>query len=237
MLSLQERIADYHYAYGMWPDPYQSPHPYSIHDYFDKNTMNMFERAFTKGSERPSALEWQMQLEYILKHLKQCKKDHNHAYFTPKGCGLCMISEKFKAHIDDYKKKQQAEKETVRGVKINDLTIEKLKKDNKKHKQINKLKNYVGNTFIVCYLLFFAFLFKILEPIKSVLVDAGIFVQLLLFFTSIFIINALLKKRLTFLAGKNPNLVSMLYIFALACLIINFISLNALSLDVFMLAE
>lgn len=237
MLSLQERIADYHYAYGMWPDSYQSPHPYSIHDYFDKNTMNMFERAFTKGSERPSALEWQMQLEYILKHLKQCKKDHNHAYFTPKGCGLCMISEKFKAHIDDYKKKQQAEKETVRGVKINDLTIEKLKKDNKKHKQINKLKNYAGNTFIVCYLLFFAFLFKILEPIKSVLVDAGIFVQLLLFFTSIFIINALLKKQLTFLANKNQNLVSMLYIFALACLIINFISLNALSLDVFMLAE
>jgi DNA-binding helix-hairpin-helix protein with protein kinase domain len=34
MLSLQERIAGYHYAYGKWPDSYQAPHPYSIHDYF-----------------------------------------------------------------------------------------------------------------------------------------------------------------------------------------------------------
>ena len=237
MLSLQERIAGYHYAYGMWPDSYQAPHPYSIHDYFDKNTMNMFERAFTKGNERPSALEWQMQLEYILKHLKQCKKDHNHAYFTPKGCGLCMIAEKFKVHIDDYKKKQEVEKETVRGVKINDLTIEKLKKDNKKHKQINKVKRYVNYVLIAVYLLFFAFLFKILEPIKSYLTDAGLFAQLLIFFTSIFGINLLLKKWSDFLTEKNPNLMSILYIFALACLIITFISINGSPFELFSLAE
>ena len=197
----------------------------------------MFERAFTKGNERPSALEWQMQLEYILKHLKQCKKDHNHAYFTPKGCGLCMIAEKFKAHIDDYKKKQEAEKETVRGVKINDLTIEKLKKDHKKHKQINQVKNYISYLLIACYLLFFAFLFKIISPFKSFLTDAGIFAQLLIFFTGIFGIDFILKKWADFLVGKNPNLISMLYIFALACLIITFISLNGTLLEMFSLSD
>ena len=84
MLSIQERIINNHYAYGIWPDTYQAPHPYSMHDYFDKKTMSLFERAFVKGNERPTAIEWQNQLEYILKHLKQCKKDANHAYFTPK---------------------------------------------------------------------------------------------------------------------------------------------------------
>ena len=110
MLSLQERIAQYHYAYGIWADEYQKPHPYSIHDYFDKTTMNLFERAFTKGNERPSALEWQ-------NHLEKCKKNPNHAYFTAKGCGLCMLDEKIKAEMKEYKK-QQAEPVKVRGVEV-----------------------------------------------------------------------------------------------------------------------
>ncbi|MBR1601441.1 MAG: hypothetical protein IJ677_07675, partial [Alphaproteobacteria bacterium] len=80
MLSIQERIAQYHYAYGIWPDSYQAPHPYSIHDYLDKSTMNLFERAFNKGSERPSALEWQQHLDYLIEHAKKCKKNPNHVY-------------------------------------------------------------------------------------------------------------------------------------------------------------
>lgn len=237
MLSLQERISGYHYAYGMWPDTYQAPHPYSIHDYFDKNTMNMFERAFTKGNERPSALEWQMQLEYILKHLKQCKKNHDHAYFTPKGCGLCMIAEKFKLHIDNYKKQQETEKETLRGVKIIDLTIEKLKQDTLKNNQINKLVTYGYYTFIVVYLLFFAFLFKILAPFKAELHKIGIFAQLFLVFASIFSVNAILKILNKYVPNKNQNIINMLYIFALACLFITFVSLNNLTFDFLHLAE
>ena len=233
MLSIQERIADYHYAYGIWPDTYQAPHPYSIHDYFDKNTMNMFERAFTKGNERPSALEWQMQLEYILKHLKQCKKNPDHAYFTPKGCGLCIIAEKFKANVDNYKKQQETEKETLRGVKIKELTIENLQKINLKNLKNAKQAQYGSYIFIAVFILFFASLFKILTPFRQQLQEAGIFARLLLLFISITLVSTGLKTLPKILPIKNQNLFSMLYIYALACLIIAFLSVSGLPLELF----
>ena len=57
MLSIQNRIEQYHYAYGLWPDTYQAPHPYSIHEFFDKKTLELFERAFVRGGKRPTAEE------------------------------------------------------------------------------------------------------------------------------------------------------------------------------------
>ncbi len=233
MLSIQERIADYHYAYGIWPDTYQAPHPYSIHDYFDKNTMNMFERAFTKGNERPSALEWQMQLEYILKHLKQCKKNPDHAYFTPKGCGLCMIAEKFKVNVDNYKKQQETEKETLRGVKIKELTIENLQKINLKNIKNAKQAQYGSYLFIGIYILFFASLFKLVAPFKQQLQDAGIFVRLLLLFVCTTAVSSSIKSLPKIIPLKNQNLFSMLYIFALACLVIAFLSISDLPYEIF----
>ena len=38
MMTIQTRIEQYHYAYGLWPDKYQYPHPYSIHQYFQHTT-------------------------------------------------------------------------------------------------------------------------------------------------------------------------------------------------------
>ena len=89
--------------------------------------MNLFERAFTKDKKRPTALEWQAHLDYLLNHYKRCKKDKNHVYFTPKGCGLCMVAEKFKARMDNYKKQQQ-EPETVRGMEVKKLATENLRR-------------------------------------------------------------------------------------------------------------
>ena len=64
MLSIQERIAEYHYAYGIWPDSYQAPHPYSIHDYFDKSTMNLFERGLFDRTRKTMQKKSQSHLFY-----------------------------------------------------------------------------------------------------------------------------------------------------------------------------
>ena len=237
MLSIQERIADYHYAYGMWPDTYQAPHPYSMHDYFDKATMTLFERAFTKGNERPTALEWQTQLEYILKHLKQCKKDHNHAYFTPKGCGLCMINEKFKANLNNLKK-QQEEPQTIRGVSVSSLTTEKIAEQRKKTENVKQLLNRSYHLFLVFYFLFFTFLFKIITPFAVPLKNAGIFFQLILILFAAVGIKRILALIPQYLPEtKNQNILSMLQIYAFICLLIAFLSLNELSFDLLKLAQ
>ena len=225
MLSIQERIAGYHYAYGIWPDTYQAPHPYSIHDYFDKATMNMFERAFTKGNERPSALEWQNQLEYILKHLKQCKKDHNHSYFTPKGCGLCMVRDKFKLHVENFKKEKE-KSATVRGMDRKSLETRNIIRKQHKKTQINTLMHDGYYGFLFSYLLFFTFLHKMLIPFSEQLKAMGIFVQIILLVVGVSAINKLFDYIPKYLPNQNKqNLFSMMRIYALVCLLIALSSL------------
>lgn len=237
MLSIQERIAKYHYAYGMWPDTYQNPHPYSIHDYFDKDTMNLFERAFTKGNERPTALEWQNQLEYILKHLKQCKKNVNHAYFTPKGCGLCVVSEKLKNKIDTYKK-QQSEPQKIRGMDVATLSTENIVKKQHEKEQRASVLQYGYYAVLICFLLFFTFLFKLVQPFNEILQSAGIFMQLIIVVFGISGINKSIDLMVKYFpAAKNQNLLSMLKIYAIISLVIAFIFLNDVSLEIFDLAQ
>lgn len=237
MLSIQERIANYHYAYGIWPDTYQAPHPYSIHDYFDKTTMTLFERAFTKGNERPSALEWQSQLEYILKHLKQCKKDPNHVYFTPKGCGLCMVNEKLRANLDNIKK-QKEEPKTIRGLDISTLTTEKITEQHKKQEKTKYIINQSYHIFLAVYLLFFTFLFKLVSPFTVFLRNIGVFMQLILILFAAAGIKHLLALIPQYLPEtKNQNILSMLQIYAFICLGIAFLSLNDFSFNLFKLAQ
>ena len=236
MLSIQERIAGYHYAYGMWPDSYQAPHPYSIHDYFDKTTMNMFERAFTKGSERPSALEWQNQLEYILKHLKQCKKDHNHAYFTPKGCGLCMVKEKFQSNLDSYKKQQEEEQQTVRGLDIKTLATENIEQQQQDKERRNHLLQNGYYAFIAVYLLFFTFLYKICAVFSEPLRKLGIYWHAIIIILLAAAVNKLLNKLPKYFPNaQNVTIHSMLRIYAFVCLLIAYIAVNGFNAEFFTL--
>lgn len=237
MLSIQERIADYHYAYGFWPDNYQAPHPYSIHDYFDKTTMNLFERAFSKGGERPSALEWQQHLDYLYEHRKQCKKDHNHIYFTPKGCGLCMVAEKFKIQLDNYKKQQEQPK-TVRGLSVKKLQTENLSKKRDTEEQIKRVKHTLSYFILGAYLLFFTFVYKLTGMFEETILSAGIFVQILIIVAGIFGINKLLKIIEPIISFSwKQNILSMLKIFAYICLLIAFIRLNGMPWNFFALAD
>ena len=71
--GLKTRIEKYHYAYGLWPDKYQYPHPYSIHEYFNKETLELFERAFTK--EKVQELFKKMEV-----YSQEGKKKYNEAF-------------------------------------------------------------------------------------------------------------------------------------------------------------
>lgn len=235
MLTIQERIEQYKYAYGIWPDTYQAPHPYSIHEYFDKKTMELFERAFVKDQKRPSAKEWKDHIWTILHSLKKCKKDHNHVFFTAKGCGLCIAEEKFKGNISSIQKQMDAP-QTLRGLEFKELSTEFVKKNKEERiAQNNKIKA-MAVSGVVVYMLLFSFLYKIFDNFKETISSTGIGFQALI--ATLIMIG--INKSLKFLEEKielfkNKALIEMLQIYAIVCIIITIISINSISTEFFSL--
>lgn len=237
MLTIQQRIEDYHYAYGSWLDKYQAPHPYSLHEYFDKKTLDMFDRAFVCGQERPTAKEWQEHLWYLLHNLKQCKQNPDHVYFTSKGCGLCAAEEKL-VHQLTKVKKESTEPQKLRGMEVSALLTEEVAKQKAEQAlEDKKLKRW---TFVgmALYFLFFGGLYYLLAPHTSAITALGIGLQ------GIFILSIITALQLTLrhLAKRNPYLQSrailnMLIVYAIICLIVIFISLNHFPSDIFSLTE
>ena len=226
MLTIQNRIEQYHYAYGLWPDTYQAPHPYSLHEYFDPKTLEMFERAFVRGGKRPSAEEWQNHLKYLLKNLKTCKKNPNHAYFTAKGCGLCVAEERLKGTLV-HVQKQKETPQMLRGMEVSSLSVENFEKNKaEKLSEAQKIKNFTI-AGIICYLIFFAALFKIVGSVGSWLKDIGFGMQAVLITLTMFGINRFIKHfkdRLPLL--QNRALTQMLQVYAFICILIALLFLN-----------
>lgn len=237
MLTIQQRIEDYHYAYGSWLDKYQAPHPYSLHEYFDKKTLDMFDRAFVCGQERPTAKEWQEHLWYLLHNLKQCKQNPDHVYFTAKGCGLCAAEEKLRFNLQKVKK-ESTEPQKVRGMELSAISAEEVARQKEEqqlqdHKQ--KIWAVVG---VAAFILFFGGLNFLLLPYKSQLLSLGIGLQMALILLVTLGVNQTVKS----LAQKipclqNQGLINMLIVYALICMIIVFISLNHFTPDIFYLTE
>lgn len=236
MLTIQNRIEQYHYAYGFWPDSYQYPHPYSIHEYFNKETLELFERAFCKDCKRPTAFEWQEHLWKLMHSLKKCHNNPDHVYFTSKGCGLCLIDNKFNRKIDELKK-QKAEPETLRGIEIkqmNTATVQAQKEQNRIEN--NKMMVLFG---VICavYLVFFTFLYKILEPAKSFLAEIGLGGQLLTATLVLYGLNKLFKLGEKYFKLLRDKIVSnALLVYAFVWIAIAIIMNNDLPQDLFVLA-
>ncbi len=231
MLTIQTRIEQYHYAYGLWPDSYQAPNPYSIHHFFDKKTLELFDRAFLKGQKRPAAKEWQAHLEYLFRNLKTCKQNPDHIYFTSKGCGLCAIEEKFKQNMAAVKE-EKAMPVKIRGLEISELSTEK----NEQLKLERRLKfvklNKVTLAGIVFYLFFFGSLSFILKPFHKLLSSGGYAIQLIvcaLVIKALYTAGTYLQNKLPLL--QNQALFNMLKIYALINIIVAFIILNNLTLS------
>lgn len=226
MLTIQNRIEQYHYAYGLWPDTYQAPHPYSIHEYFDKKTLELFERAFTKGNDRPSAYEWQEHLWKLMHNLKNCKKDQNHVYFTSKGCGLCMIEEKFYHDMRDIKKQKETP-EMVRGLEVESLKLENLQKNKEERLALDNKMQLISYGALALYMLIFALLYKILLPMSDGIIEMGLGIQAIVVTFIMLGINHLFKKYYNLLPLlKNRMLTQMLQVYALICIIIALVSIN-----------
>lgn len=237
MLTIQNRIEQYHYAYGLWPDTYQAPHPYSIHEYFDKKTLEMFEAAFTKGNQRPSAYEWQEHLWKLMHGLKPCKKNPDHVYFTSKGCGLCMAEDKFYHDMHDIKKQKETP-ETVRGLEVSSLKVENLRKNKEEKQAFDNKMQIISIVSAIVFMLFFTFLYKIIQPFHEEVSDIGLGAQAI---ASTFImlgINSLFKKYYDLLPIlKNRALTQMFQVYALICIIIAIVSANDIPKNLLSLAE
>ena len=237
MLTIQQRIEDYHYAYGAWLDKYQAPHPYSLHSYFDRKTLDMFDRAFVCGQERPTAKEWVEHLWYLLHNLKQCKQNSDHVYFTTKGCGLCAIEDKLTHQLNKIRKESEAPQK-IRGMELSAISTEEVAKHKAAQAVENKKIFYWAIIGILIYFAFFACLYYILEPYRNILVSHGIGLQLIFILSFVYFIY----KGLKYVSQKislfsHRALLNMLLFYALFCLLIIFISLNHLSADIFSLAE
>ena len=236
-LTIQERITGYHYAYGSWADLYQAPHPYSIHDYFSRETLDMFDHAFVKGMKRPSAADWEKHLRNLLQNLKQCKKNPNHVYFTSKGCGLCIAEEKFKANLTDLRQQLQTPK-LVRGVEIEKISPEKIEQDKKLQHQRNIRINYITVGATLLYVLFWSFLYKLEAPFADTLQHVGIGLQLIGIIFIMMLLRRLFEKLTPILPlFIYPTFPMLLQIYALVCMLISLISVNHLPVEMILLND
>ncbi len=236
-LTIQERIAGYHYAYGSWADLYQAPHPYSIHDYFARDTLELFDRAFVKGMKRPSAAEWERHLRNLLQSLRQCKKNPNHAYFTSKGCGLCLMEEKFKEDMKERQRQLQTPK-TVRGIDVENLTVEKTEQEKEEQHRRTIRANYATVAAIAAYLLFFGTAHLWLKPFAGLLQKAGIGLQMIAAVAITAGICALFRKIKPFVPFfRYEFLPLLLEIYAFLCLFIAVVAVNGLPLEILLLAS
>ena len=200
-LSIQERIEGYHYAYGMWGDNYQAPHPYSLHEFLPQSTLKLFDRAFVKGQKRPSAMEWQVELDFLLKNLKRCKKNPNHVYFTNKGCGLCVAEERLKANLKVIKEKK-AEPQKIRGFELNKLSKESLQEDRILQQENEKRAIKITYGLVTLYSLLLTFFPRIVMEYKDVLKEVGISLQLIVYILFFNLLHFLIRKFRGFLVRR-----------------------------------
>lgn len=226
MLTIQNRIEQYHYAYGLWADGYQAPHPYSLHEYFDKDSLELFERAFSKGGKRPSAYEWQEHLWKLMHNLKQCKHNNNHVHFTSKGCGLCIVEDKFYHDMHDIKKQKQTP-EMVRGVEVSSLSVENMQKNKKERLALNTKIQKLTIAIIGAYLLIFAFSYKLMGLMAEKIIELGLGVQAIFTTFTLLLVNHLFHKYEEDIPlFKNRTVTQMLQVYALICIIIALVSIN-----------
>ncbi len=200
-LSIQERIEQYHYAYGMWGDTYQAPHPYSIHEFLPQSTMKLFDRAFVKGQKRPTAVEWQMELDYLLKNLKHCKKNPNHAYFTNKGCGLCVAEDRLKANLKVIQEKK-TEPRKIRGFEIKKLSQESMEHDKLVRMQSEKRAMLLTYFLVMLYSLLVTSLPRFAVGYKETLAELGISLQLVYCIIGFNLLHWMVKKWRRFLVRR-----------------------------------
>ncbi|MFI3241480.1 MAG: hypothetical protein R3Y43_02820 [Alphaproteobacteria bacterium] len=226
LLSIQDRIFNYNYPYALFPDKYQAPHPYSMHQYFDKQTLDMFDASFGENTKRPSAFEWQKHLRDIISQVKTCKKNKNHNFWTNKGCGLCAVDNKF-FHNMNEKKEEKEKQKLIRGMEAKELTTERIEENKRLEKKQEKQKNYLSAFLYLFYILLLGGFYNFVSPFSDSIKSIGLSGQIMFVVLILMIINILIykfEKNITLLEKQNIKIIMQTYAFV--CFIISFFVIN-----------
>jgi hypothetical protein len=91
--TIDDNVRNGRYAYGRVPNRELRPNPLSMHEFFDDDTRELFDRAFGGDPySRPDARTWREHLDLFTDPAKgrifRCRVDPSHWHFS-KGCGLC----------------------------------------------------------------------------------------------------------------------------------------------------
>ena len=134
-------------------------------------------------------------------------------------------------------KKQKSDPEKIRGIEISRLSTEKVREE-KELKQAYDLKmQRIFYGLCAGYLLFFAFLYKMLLPLQAFLKQAGLGLQLLAMTGILIGINRLFKAYAPqFHLLKNKVLSDMLQVYAFIWMLIAIVLANDLPRNLFGLA-
>ncbi len=232
-LGIQDRIFLHHYPYAMFADTYQAAHPYSLHQYFDKTTLDMFDVAFSKKYKRPMATDWQRHLWKILSEIKVCKKNKDHNYWTNKGCGLCAVDNKFFHNMAEKIEDKKKEK-LIRGKTLVELTTEHTTQEKNVAMQEAKKKNYLSVAIALIYTLLLGGFYNVVAPFKDAIKKVGLSAQVVFIVLFLVLINILIKKiddNISFLKSAQVKIVVQIY--ALICFMISFIIINDIDASFF----
>ena len=126
-------------------------------------------------------------------------------------------------------KKQKETPQTVRGMAISELSVEKLKQNKaEKHVEDEKIKRITW-AGIAVYMLFFTFLSQILKPIAEIVTNLGLGIQAIVTTFVMMGINTFFRRyNDKFPLLKNRALTQMLQAYALLCIVIALVSVNNL---------
>lgn len=137
-----------------------------------------------------------------------------------------MIEEKFYHDLSDIKKQKETP-EMVRGMEVESLKAENIEKDKQEKLAFNNKMQIVSGGFLIVYMLFFALLYKILLPVSSAVLSAGLGLQAIIVTLIMFGLNHAFKKYYDVLpALRNRAIQQMLQAYALICIIVALVSIN-----------
>ncbi len=225
---IQNRIDNFWYAYSTKKEcPQQKPHPYSMHEYFDAETLEMFERAFTDAANRPSAAEWKNHIWHILKRLKQCPANEEHYYFGD-SCGLCAQEKKLKKNIEDIKK-EQTEAATPKTLGFIPSITASDAPMRRRNQAAIKVIYGLKSLFVLIYGLFFLNLDSIIMPYAETIKKFGFGLELGISFAVISIMKIILKQ-ICKQSSRSEIVTNVMVCYAVFFIILNILKLHGVEM-------